>query len=290
VDKEINLSIMKFYQVKSKEVINSDLWNRVKGEYDGITMKVETFFTKGESDNRYHAVFSSEIVDRHGEIVFQNFDLKPFKKNPVYLDSHNYSSIEHIIGKIVGMKVKDGQLQGDVVFALDNPKGLLAMKLVEGGFLNTSSIGFIPLDFDEKGNITKSELLEISGVSVPANAEALFEKVVKEFAEQQVEEEEEVEEVEEETETEEEIEEEAEDEGSEEEIEEDTENESDEEKPTEEEVEKTVEKPNLYKQIIKMREEQVKFLKEITEGLNASNHYEKKRKVYKAIRDAFKSR
>jgi len=106
--------------------------------------------------------------------VKQNFDLKSFKKNPVFLDSHNYSSIEKIIGKIDRAKVKDNKFQGDIIFNLDNPLGVLARNMVENGFLKATSIGFIPKDFDEKGNITKSEMLEVSAVSVPANPEALF--------------------------------------------------------------------------------------------------------------------
>lgn len=179
-----------------------ELWNKVKGEFDALCMKAQTVFEKASESGKYHATFSTATEDRHGEIVYQKFDLRGFKENPVYLDSHNYSSIEHIIGRVEGAKVKDDKLQGDIIFALDNPKGLLAMKLVEGGFLNTSSIGFIPKEFDEKGNILNSELLEISAVSVPANAEALLDKVVKEIGADMADDEEEDEETDEPTETE----------------------------------------------------------------------------------------
>jgi hypothetical protein len=59
---------------------------------------------------------------------------------------------------------------------LDNPKGMLAYNLASKGFLNATSVGFIPQDFSDDGKILKSELLEDSAVSVPANQEALFEK------------------------------------------------------------------------------------------------------------------
>lgn len=141
---------------------------------------MQTEFTKSEgSENKFNFVFSSADVDRHGDIVIQNWDLGPFKKNPVFLDSHNYGSIEHILGKIDKTRVKDGKLQGVVEYALDNPKGLLAYKMTLGGFLNATSVGFIPKDFDEKGRISKSELLEVSAVSVPANPHALLEKMEK---------------------------------------------------------------------------------------------------------------
>lgn len=158
------------------------LWLRAKAEgYEGLSICLPSVFTKaedGDQKSKFHAVFSSANEDRHGDIVHQDFDLKAFKKNPVFLDSHNYGSIERIIGKVGRLTTKDGKLEGDIEFFLDNPLGTLAAKAAEQGFLNTTSIGFIPREFNDKGEILKSELLEISAVSVPANADALFEKQI----------------------------------------------------------------------------------------------------------------
>jgi len=176
----------KFYQITNKSfkdlavATTKELWDKVKGEHKGLSMSLDTTFTKAEgSENKFDFVFSTANQDRHGDFVLQNWDLKHFKKNPVFLDSHNYGSIEHILGKISKVAVKDRKLRGIVEYALDNPKGLLAFKMTLGGFINATSVGFIPKDFDEKGQITKSELLEVSAVSVPANAEALLEKGIK---------------------------------------------------------------------------------------------------------------
>jgi hypothetical protein len=175
-----------FYQLTNKsfevEAVTNhqELWDKVKSNHRGFCLTVDTEFKKTYEDdvvtNMFHVVMSTAIEDRHGEIVFQNWDLENFKKNPVFLDSHNYGSIEHIIGKVHNIQVINGRLEGDVEFALDNPKGMLAFRLALGGFLSATSVGFIPKGFDEKGNITSAELLEDSAVSVPANAQALFEK------------------------------------------------------------------------------------------------------------------
>ncbi len=173
----------KFYKLhnssltKHKVASQKELWEKLKAKgYKGLEIQVETIFTKSEKkENVFHAIFSTSTMDRHGEIVYQNWNLKNFKKNPVYLDSHNYNSIEHIIGKVIKIKQTESDLTGDIEFALANPKGAMASEMAKDGFLNASSVGFIPLEFDEKGNITKSELLEISAVSVPANPEALYE-------------------------------------------------------------------------------------------------------------------
>lgn len=181
---------MRFYQLTNKSFKENgvttykELWKVVKKTHKGFSVCVNTEFKKAEQDNRFHIIMSTATEDRHGDIVNQDWDLKSFKKNPVFLDSHNYDSIEHIIGKVHNPKVKDGVLQGDVEFMLDNPKGMLAYKMALGGFLNASSVGFIPKQFDDNGNILKSELLEDSAVSVPANAEALFEKTIKEIGEE----------------------------------------------------------------------------------------------------------
>lgn len=181
----------KFYQLQTKSLETEgvasvkELWEKVKGEYAGLSTEAHTVFTKSEDEkkNRYKVTFSTADKDRHGDIVQQNFVLTHFKKNPVLLDSHRYDSIEHIVGKVVSPKVKDASLQGSVEFAEMNPKGQLAEAMAAAGYINATSVGFIPLEFNEEGQITKSELLEISLVSVPANAYALFEKTVKEVEE-----------------------------------------------------------------------------------------------------------
>jgi HK97 family phage prohead protease len=158
-----------------------ELW--AKAAADGCVALItscDAEVTKGEGENAFDAIFSTDTEDRHRERVFQSFDLKAFKKNPVYLDSHNYWSIEDIIGRVRSIGVKEGVLKGVIEFATENPKGALAKKLAEGGFLNASSIGFIPKEFDQDGNILKSELLEISAVSIPANPEALYENAYDE--------------------------------------------------------------------------------------------------------------
>jgi len=177
----------KFYQITNKSLIDlkvknqKELWEKVKGKHIGLCACVKTEYIKKEdSDNSFSVIMSTSNTDRHMDVVEQNWDLKNFKKNPVFLDSHNYDSIEHIIGKVKKIKIVEGKLKGEIEFMLDNPKGLLAYKMALGGFLNATSVGFIPMEFDEKtGAIIKSELLENSAVSVPANAEALFEKKIK---------------------------------------------------------------------------------------------------------------
>jgi flagellar biosynthesis GTPase FlhF len=135
----------------------------------GVTVK-----SVNEDEYTIEAVFSTEDEDRHGDIVRQAWDLKQFKKNPVILNSHNYWSATDVIGKAIKIGVKNGQLEGTIKFAVEeNPVAKIVFDLYKGNFLSAFSVGFIPKEFSDKGEILKSELLEVSAVSVPANAYAL---------------------------------------------------------------------------------------------------------------------
>lgn len=161
-----------------------ELWAKALTEgYKGFSVELPVAFEKSvvktgdKEETVFTMVFSTPDKDRHGDIVVQNWVLDFYQKNNVLIDSHNYDSIVHIIGKVNNIRVEGEKLKGELEFATMNPKGLLAKEMVEAGFINTSSVGFIPLEFDNEGRILKSELLENSLVSVPANARALFEKI-----------------------------------------------------------------------------------------------------------------
>ncbi len=127
-----------------------------------------------KADNgKYRVLASTSAVDRQGDSVDQmGWDLKNFLSNPVILWAHNYSELP--VAKATDIKITDAGLECEFEFASaeGNPKAQQVKTLFEEGFLNAVSVGFIPKE--RKGNsITKSELLEISIVPVPANQEAL---------------------------------------------------------------------------------------------------------------------
>lgn len=128
------------------------------------------------------AIFSTADIDRHGDKVLQDgWDLAMFKKNPVILNSHNYNDAADVIGKASNVRVEANKLQGDITFAVnENPKAKVIFDLYAGGFLHAFSVGFIVTEFKQNKDgttdyytIAGAELLEVSAVSVPANARAL---------------------------------------------------------------------------------------------------------------------
>lgn len=148
--------------------------------------KITKNFTleKQLTENVYTFIGTKEVVDRDGDIVFvDGIELENYKMNPIVLFGHDYNTP---IGKTVKFykKVIDGvkALLFDIEFAsTQDAKNIKT--LVDEGVLNTTSINFIPKEWEEVRendrwgyDIKKSELLEISVVSVPANQSALLQK------------------------------------------------------------------------------------------------------------------
>lgn len=125
------------------------------------------------------SVASSAIVDRDGEIIDQNgWDLKNFKKNPQLLWAHNIREVKPPLGKVTKIWFEgDGKnkvMKFKAVFDMADEFAKEIYRKIKEGFLNAFSVGFMPLE--REGNVyTKTELLEISVVPVPANPQALVE-------------------------------------------------------------------------------------------------------------------
>lgn len=133
-------------------------------------------------------VASTAAVDRMRDIVEQDWLLDDYRKNPVVLWAHRYDDPPPI-GRAIGVEVRDGRLLLSVEWNSESkdPRVQAIIADVKAGYLNAVSVGFRPgeeiprrslPDGDprkaEYGYILRrNELLEVSVVSVPANAEAL---------------------------------------------------------------------------------------------------------------------
>lgn len=159
-----------------------------------------------QEEGTFEVVASSGNVDRLGDTIDpKGWYLKNYKKNPVILWSHSTGGLGSPAVPPVGKADKiwienDKELKIKGHFA-DTPFAQELKTLVEGGFLNAVSVGFLPLLEEKKGDIeiegkmyrratddeiqkgiydsefgeqfTKQELLEVSWVSVPALPQAL---------------------------------------------------------------------------------------------------------------------
>lgn len=123
---------------------------------------------------------SDDSVDRYGEIVDQkSWDLKNFLKNPIGLWNHKSWDVqpEDVLGQWSDIKTEDDGTYGTLNFDTDiNPKAETVFNQYVKGTLRCVSVGFIPhtLEFLEDTPVLKdNELLEVSCVPIPANANAV---------------------------------------------------------------------------------------------------------------------
>jgi len=128
--------------------------------------------------NRYPAWASTEDKDRDGDVIraeaFSDTLKTYLGTNPVVLLGHDMWGVP--VGKAVdGKIVKDKGLTIDIEFA-ETDLGREVRYLIDNGFLNTLSVGFIPKDWiqqDDGGrDYLNVDLLEVSVVTVPSNAAA----------------------------------------------------------------------------------------------------------------------
>jgi HK97 family phage prohead protease len=128
-------------------------------------------------------IASTDTPDRYGDIVGQNWELSAYERNPIILFNHNPAAMP--IGKGRAY-VEDGRLMIDVEFDQNDDDAKKIESKVRGGYINAVSVGFQPLEAvlrsalpdghkykSKKGYYyPKSELLEVSIVTIPANNEA----------------------------------------------------------------------------------------------------------------------
>ena len=140
------------------------------------TKYLEATITKA-SDGSFIAIASTNSVDRHGEVVDNNgWELKSFKKNPVILWAHDHSEPAIGVSKKTWVEGagKKAKLMIQPMLHDVTDKARAIKKLVEMGVINSLSVGFKPLESPDGVTFTKNELLEVSMVNVPANADAMM--------------------------------------------------------------------------------------------------------------------
>lgn len=141
--------------------------------------KAEVVRSAGQPDGVIEAVIgSSNAVDRMGEVIDQaGWVLDNYLKNPVILWGHNVREERPPIGRalkvwVEGAQRKTKKLMFTVQFDLLDSFAAEIYRKVKDGFVNTVSVGFMPLEIDDN-TYTKAELLELSFVPIPANPEAV---------------------------------------------------------------------------------------------------------------------
>lgn len=141
-------------------------------------MSIVTKASAGRIADTRDFVVSDGSVDRHGDIIVQDgIDKTNFSKNPVALFMHNHTDP---VGVWENLRRQGDATVGSLRMAAKGTSRTVdfALALMEQGILKAVSVSLIPkekLYLEPRGiKYIKSELTEISLVTVGANANALM--------------------------------------------------------------------------------------------------------------------
>jgi hypothetical protein len=121
-------------------------------------------------------VASDETLDYYSEIVrAAGWKFTNFAKNAPVPDSHDYSSIEKLLGKVTDWRIEGKKLIERVQFAIEieeQPLARLAWRMIEAGYLKACSVGFTPVQGFSKYGDEKSFLNAIRELGLSTDAAA----------------------------------------------------------------------------------------------------------------------
>jgi hypothetical protein len=93
-------------------------------------------------------VASDESIDSYREVIRADgwrFDL--FAKNSPFVDSHQYGSVDCLLGQVVDFRVEGRKLVEIVQWAVDvqaNTRARIGWDMTRAGYLKAVSVGFVP--------------------------------------------------------------------------------------------------------------------------------------------------
>jgi HK97 family phage prohead protease len=138
-----------------------------------------------DAQRKIRLCFSDGSVDRMGDTIAPDgWEIAAFMHNPVVLWAHD--AMTPPIGRASNIAVEGERLMGDVEFAAPEvyPFAETIYQLVRSRFLGACSVGFAPLEYSFSRDpdrpfgidFERQELLELSIVPIPANANALVQR------------------------------------------------------------------------------------------------------------------
>lgn len=139
-------------------------------------LKAKVVFKK--EDNKITVIASDETLDRHGDVLpIEAWDLSQFNKAPRMLVDHDHR-VQSIVGKWANARIEGKQLLMDADFHGITDLSKAVKEMVEKGYLDTVSVGFIYNPPEKDGDRPSFELIETSWVTVPANPSARVQRTL----------------------------------------------------------------------------------------------------------------
>lgn len=144
-------------------------------------------------------IASDESIDCYREVIrAKGWRFNRFSKNAPFVDSHNYHTIDRLLGKVLDFVVKGDKLVETVQWAIDVEENRLAKigwAMTKAGYLKAVSVGFFPtklvyrgqdgysaqlaeLKLPDDGNVRcifiEQDQIELSSCIIGANPNALL--------------------------------------------------------------------------------------------------------------------
>lgn len=105
-------------------------------------------------------IASNETLDSYDEVIkADGWRFNDFRKNAPFVDSHNYGSIDCLLGRVMDFRVDGKNLVETVKWAIDVPQNELAQKgfaMTAAGYLKAVSVGFMPVRYVTRWDSDKS--------------------------------------------------------------------------------------------------------------------------------------
>jgi len=134
---------------------------------------VERGEARGEAGEPIRFTASTGGVKRDGKDLDQNqWDLENYRRNPIFLWVHDYWGERLPIGR-AAVEVEEGRLVADVSFDQEDEFARAVESKYRRGFLHSVSVGWDEVQRDDE---LRYDLLDISGVPVPGDPDALMER------------------------------------------------------------------------------------------------------------------
>lgn len=135
-----------------------------------ITPEIKIISTK---DFTVDYIASDATLDCYNEIlVAKGVKFDRFALNAPFVDSHDYSTIEKLLGSVIEFNVKAGKVIERVKWAVDvSPLAALGFKLTESGHLKAVSVGFIPVRFAYSGSPEFLDMVKEIGLDAQTAAQ-----------------------------------------------------------------------------------------------------------------------
>lgn len=168
-------------------VVLAPEWRALCAKGESVAISRHATFAKS-ADGGLSFIASTAEPDRYGDTIDQaGWVTDAFEANPVLLWAHSYSTPP--VGKVGRLERGERLECKDITFTPTEMHAFGAQvgEMVRAGFLNTCSVGFIPLEWERRVSpegetlgyhFKRCELLEVSVTPVPANPDALAERGV----------------------------------------------------------------------------------------------------------------